>query len=256
MNDRIRITPIRLIDETGEMVGIVETDEARRRAADAGLDLVEVAADVRPPVCRIMDYGKFRYEQSKKDRAGRAKSKVSEMKEVRLGRSMKIDPHDVEIRINQARRFLIEGHRVQIVQNFRGAREMAHRDRGDVRMQEVIERLSDLAKVEAPPRMAGRRMSMILVPDRAKVEAVKRRLAAEKAAKGESATEEPEDETASTTTADGRLGERLQIPVAAAHGDADGGMPDDAIEGDLDDDLDDDFDDDDADDADGDDERD
>jgi translation initiation factor IF-3 len=256
MNDRIRITPIRLIDETGEMVGIVETDEARRRAADAGLDLVEVAADVRPPVCRIMDYGKFRYEQSKKDRAGRAKSKVSEMKEVRLGRSMKIDPHDVEIRINQARRFLIEGHRVQIVQNFRGAREMAHRDRGDVRMQEVIERLSDLAKVEAPPRMAGRRMSMILVPDRAKVEAVKRRLAAEKAAKGESATEEVEEieEAATTTTADGRLGERLQIPVAAAHGDADGVMPDDPIEGDLDDE----FDDDDADDADddGDDERD
>ncbi len=239
MNDRIRITPIRLIDETGEMVGIVETDEARRRAADAGLDLVEVAADVRPPVCRIMDYGKFRYEQSKKDRAGRAKSKVSEMKEVRLGRSMKIDPHDVEIRINQARRFLIEGHRVQIVQNFRGAREMAHRDRGDVRMREVIERLADLAKVEAPPRMAGRRMSMILVPDRAKCEAIKRRLAAEKAAKGESETEEIEDET-STTTADGRLGERLQIPVAAAHGDVEGAGPEDGLEGDFDDDFDDD----------------
>lgn len=250
MNDRIRITPIRLIDETGEMVGIVETDEARRRAADAGLDLVEVAADVRPPVCRIMDYGKFRYEQSKKDRAGRAKSKVSEMKEVRLGRSMKIDPHDVEIRINQARRFLIEGHRVQIVQNFRGAREMAHRDRGDVRMREVIERLADLAKVEAPPRMAGRRMSMILVPDRAKVEAIKRRLAAEKAAKGEPETEEVEDEAA-TTTADGRLGERLQIPVAAAHGDVEG-VSTDALD-DVFDDADDDFDDDEEGDEEGDD---
>ena len=108
INDRIRITPIRLIDENGEMVGVVDTDEARRRAAELGLDLVEIAADVRPPVVRIMDYGKFRYEQSKKDRAGRAKSKVSEMKEVRLGRSMKIDPHDVEIRVSQARRFLIE----------------------------------------------------------------------------------------------------------------------------------------------------
>ncbi|MGA1045285.1 MAG: translation initiation factor IF-3 [Phycisphaerales bacterium] len=251
MNERIRITPIRLIDETGEMVGIVETDEARRRAADAGLDLVEVAADVRPPVCRIMDYGKFRYEQSKKDRAGRAKSKVSEMKEVRLGRSMKIDPHDVEIRINQARRFLAEGHRVQIVQNFRGAREMAHRDRGDVRMQEVIERLSDLAKVEAPPRMAGRRMSMILVPDRAKVEAYKRRIAAEKAARGESVEEEVEEieEAATTTTADGRLGERLQIPVAASHGESDGSSP----SGGIDDDLGEDFDDEDDDDGEGDD---
>ncbi len=213
MNDRIRITPIRLIDETGEMIGIVDTDEARRRAADAGLDLVEVAADVRPPVCRIMDYGKFRYEQSKKDRAGRAKSKVSEMKEVRLGRSMKIDPHDVEIRLNQARKFLLEGHRVQIVQNFRGAREMAHRDRGDIRMREVIERLADLAKVEAPPRMAGRRMSMILVPDRTKVEAFKRKEAKAKAATP--ASPAAAEEASATTTEDGRLGERLNIPVPA-----------------------------------------
>jgi len=191
MNERIRITPIRLIDEDGEMVGVVDTDEARRRAADLGLDLVEMAADVRPPVCRIMDYGKYRFEQRKKDRAGRARSKGSELKEVRLGRSMKIDPHDVGIRMNQARKFLMAGHRVQIVQNFRGAREMAHRDRGDIRMREVIEQLADISKVEMPPRMNGRRMNMILVPDRPKIEAIKRQQAAEVAAAGEDAPTEP-----------------------------------------------------------------
>jgi len=231
INDRIRITPIRLIDENGEMVGVVDTDEARRRAAELGLDLVEIAADVRPPVVRIMDYGKFRYEQSKKDRAGRAKSKVSEMKEVRLGRSMKIDPHDVEIRISQARRFLVEGHRVQIVQNFRGAREMAHKDRGDIRMKEIIDRLADLAKVEVPPRLNGRRISMIMVPDRTKVEAFKRKEAASRPAApageaphGEAPTGADAPETAppprrvpigSDASPPPASGERLQIPPIA-----------------------------------------
>jgi len=173
VNDRIRITPIRLIDENGEMVGIVETDEARMRAMQLGLDLVEIAADVRPPVCKIMDFGKFKYEESKKNKANRQKAKASEMKEVRLGRSMKIDPHDVAIRLAQARRFLIEGHKVQIVQNFRG-REVAHRSKGDVRMAEIIKELSDLGRVEMSPRMNGRRLTMIIGPDKVRVEAWKK----------------------------------------------------------------------------------
>lgn len=179
INDRIRISPVRLIDAAGEMVGIVDLDDAKRRAYDAGLDLVEVAADVRPPVVRIMDYGKFKYEKAKQDRAN--KSKVTEMKEVRLGRSMKIDPHDVDIRLRQARQFLIEGHKVQIVQNFRG-REIAHRGRGDDRMDDIIERLSEVGRVELSPRLNGRRMTMIIGPDRTKIEALKRREAAAKAA--------------------------------------------------------------------------
>ncbi|MFM1804535.1 MAG: hypothetical protein RL136_1414 [Planctomycetota bacterium] len=160
------------------MVGVVELDEAKRRAYDAGLDLVEISPDSRPPVCKIMDFGKYKYEQSKKEKANKAKSKSSEMKEVRLGRSMKIDPHDVDIRIAQARRFLIEGHRVQIIQNFRG-REMAFREKGDIRMEEIIHRLADLAKVEVPPRLNGRRMGMILVPEKQKVEAYKKKMVAE-----------------------------------------------------------------------------
>jgi len=173
VNDRIRITPIRLIDENGEMVGIVETEEARMRAMQLGLDLVEIAADVRPPVCKIMDFGKFKYEESKKNKANRQKSKGGEMKEVRLGRSMKIDPHDVAIRLAQARRFLIEGHKVQIVQNFRG-REVAHRSRGDERMAAIIKELSDLGRVEMSPRMNGRRLTMIIGPDKTRVEAWKK----------------------------------------------------------------------------------
>jgi translation initiation factor IF-3 len=172
INDRIRITPIRLIDENQNMVGVVELDEARRRAYELGLDLVEISPDARPPVVRIMDFGKYKYEIAKKEKA--SKSKTTELKEVRLGRSMKIDPHDVEIRLQQATRFLLEGHKVQIVQNFKG-REIAHRSRGEDRMQEIISRLSEVAKVEVPPRMNGRRMSMIFAPDRAKVEQYKRK---------------------------------------------------------------------------------
>ena len=166
-----------MIDANNEMVGVVEIDDALRRAREAGLDLVEIASTAVPPVCRIMDFGKWKYEQSKRYRASKAKSARSELKEVRLGRSMKIDPHDVEIRIDQARRFLIEGHKVQIVQNFRG-RELMHRERGDQRMQEIIKKLSDLGKLEVPPRLMGRRMTLIMAPDRAKIDQARQRQAA------------------------------------------------------------------------------
>ena len=172
MNDRIRITPVRLIDQNGEMVGVVETDEASRMALEAGLDLVEISPDARPPVCKIMDYGKFKYEEAKKNKA--SKSKSSELKEVRLGRSMKIDPHDVGIRVQQARRFLLEGHKVQLVASFKG-REMAHREIGDRLIQDVISRLVDLGKLELAPRLNGKRINVIIAPDRQKIEQWKRK---------------------------------------------------------------------------------
>jgi translation initiation factor IF-3 len=174
INDRIRASKVFLIDHNNEKVGVVDTIEALRRSHEAGLDLVEVSPDSTPPVCRILDFGKYKYELAKKEKANRAKTKTAELKEVRLGRSMKIDPHDVEIRINQARRFLIEGHKVQIVQNFRG-REMMHRDRGNQRMKEIIEKLVDLGKVELAPRMMGRRMMVILSPDKPKIDAYLRK---------------------------------------------------------------------------------
>ncbi len=180
MNEQIRKSPIRVIDENNEQLGVMETPAALQRAREAGLDLVEIHADSEPPVCRILDYGKFRYEQSKKEKANKARSKTAELKEVRLGRSMKIDPHDVEIRLNQARRFLMEGHKVQIVQNFRG-REMMHKDKGTERLDGIITALEDISKVEMPARLAGRRMTLILAPDKAKIEKIKRKQAAEKA---------------------------------------------------------------------------
>ena len=149
------------------MIGVVEIGEAKRLAFDAGLDLVEIAATSTPPVVRIMDFGRWKYEQSKKDRANKAKSKGVELKEIRLGRSMKIDPHDIEIRLDQARRFLIEGHKVQIVQNCRG-REMAHKERGRVRMKQIIEKLSDVGKVEREPRLAGPARTMNRRQERSK----------------------------------------------------------------------------------------
>ena len=163
---------MRLIDENENMIGVLSVEDALNRAREVDLDLVEVSPDSDPPVCRILDFGKYRYEQSKKEKANRARSKTLEMKEVRLGRSMKIDPHDISIRLDQARRFLIDGHKVQIVQNFRG-REMLHKERGNERMQHVMDTLDDVAKIETPPRMAGRRMTMILAPDKTKIARIK-----------------------------------------------------------------------------------
>ena len=120
MNERIRVREVRLIDAEGKQVGVVPTDDARRMAAEAGFDLVEVAPDARPPVCKIMDYGKYKYELSKKEQKSRAASKSAEMKEVRLGRSIKIDSHDVQIRVDQARRFLMAGHKVLFTGFLRG----------------------------------------------------------------------------------------------------------------------------------------
>ena len=158
VNRQIRIPEVRLIDETGEQVGIVSTDDARRRAEDAGLDLVEVSPTARPPVCRILDYGKFKYEQRKKERTG-SKHATSQLKELRV-RPM-IDSHDLEYRLKKGREFLSQGHKVQVVCVFRG-RQMDHPEHGHRVMREVADHLADLSKVEVPPRLQGRRMTMLL----------------------------------------------------------------------------------------------
>ncbi len=178
VNHEIRLSPINLIDQNNERVGIIDTRDAMRMAEEAGLDLVEIRANERPPMCKIMDYGKYKYELSKKSKG--QKNKAQELKEVRLGRSAKIDPHDVGIRVNQARKFLMQGHKVQFVQRFRG-REMQHKDIGLDRLREIAQELSDISKIDAPPRQAGRQMSMLLSPDKQRVEAIKRKLEAEKA---------------------------------------------------------------------------
>jgi translation initiation factor IF-3 len=180
VNHLIRITPIRLIGPDNEQIGVIETSEAMRMAQEAGLDLVEIVADSRPPVCKIMDYGKYKYELSQKQRKNRAASKATEMKQIRLGRSVKIDPHDVQIRIDQARRFLMAGHKVHIIQRFRG-REIAHKEIGLDHLKECVEKLGDICKVEQSPRWMNKEASIILAPDKVKIETVKRRLEKEKA---------------------------------------------------------------------------
>lgn len=162
-NRQIRISPIRLIDEEGEMQGVVPTEQALRRAQDAGLDLVEIAPNVRPPVCRILDYGKWKYDQQKKNDKQRATQRHSTLKEVKI-RTTKIDPHDLQIKTNNARRFLEQGHKVQIGLQYRG-REMAHQDIGRDIMDSIKRELFMISKVEQDFRMQGRRGNMVLAPD-------------------------------------------------------------------------------------------
>jgi translation initiation factor IF-3 len=163
INEAIRTSPVRLIDDNNEQIGVIEVTEAKRRAKEAGLDLVEVSPQSSPPVCRIMDYGKWKYSQKKKDQKARSHSKQSELKEVRL--RPQIDPHDLEIKTVRSRGFLEEGHKVQFTIQFKG-REMAHRELGMDLMREVAKSLEDLSRVEAAPRNMGRRMTMILIPER------------------------------------------------------------------------------------------
>ncbi|MEE9212429.1 MAG: translation initiation factor IF-3 [Phycisphaeraceae bacterium] len=163
VNDIIRTSPVRLIDENNEQIGVVELDEARQRARDADLDLVEVAPQSDPPVCRIMDYGKWKYQQKKKEQKARSHATKSELKGMRL--RPKIDEHDLTIKVDRARQFLQDANKVQFTMIFRG-REMAHRDLGLRTMQKICQTLGDISKVEAAPRMMHRRMTMVLAPDR------------------------------------------------------------------------------------------
>lgn len=159
INRQIRIPEVRLINAANEQVGIISTDEARRMADESGLDLVEVQPNADPPVCRILDYGKFKYTQKKKER-GAAKHKAhSTLKELRVRPA--IDPHDLEYRLVQGRKFLEDGHKVQVVCIFRG-RQRAHPELGYNVMKRVAQTLEDISKVEAEPRMSGPRMTMLL----------------------------------------------------------------------------------------------
>jgi translation initiation factor IF-3 len=161
INEQIRISPVRVVSHDGQMLGILPTPEAQKIAIDAGLDLVEVAGNVRPPVCRIMDYGKFKYEQNKKKKDN-TKTHQVQIKEIRL--RPKTGDHDIEFKIKQARTFLEHKDKVKVNVMFRG-RENAHHDRGREMLQQVIQQLEDVAKVEKSPGMeSGRNMSIVLAP--------------------------------------------------------------------------------------------
>ena len=162
-NEQIRISPIRLINDKEEQVGIVSTSDALRMAREAGLDLVEVAPTARPPVCRIMDYGKWRYQQQKKEDKSRASSRAGQLKELKF-KTVKIGDNDLMIKINHAREFLKEGNKVQFTLQFRG-REMAHIELGRDIFNKVKQELWPVSKVERDAKMEGRRMTLVLQPD-------------------------------------------------------------------------------------------
>ena len=178
----IRISPVRVIGPNEEQFGVLETPAALQKANELGMDLVEISPDARPPVCKIMDYGKYKYELGQKQRKQRAASKATEMKELRLGRSVKIDEHDIKVRIDQARRFLMAGHKVMFTQRFKG-REIAHKELGLENLRSVYDALTDLCKLEQSPRWFGKQASIILAPDKIKIEAIKRKIEKDKAAK-------------------------------------------------------------------------
>lgn len=163
VNEQIRADSVRLIDENNQQLGIVERYIAANKAREAGLDLVEVAPASNPPVCRIMDYGKWLYEEKRKKKESRKKSLQHNIaiKEVRM--RPETDPHDLEIKINHARKFLEKGHKVQFTMMFRG-RQMLHQDLAREVFDQVNEALEDIAKIDRPAKMSSRRMIQILSP--------------------------------------------------------------------------------------------
>jgi translation initiation factor IF-3 len=161
INDAIRAREVRLIDENGQNVGVVSRVDALDRAVAAGLDLVEVSPDAQPPVCKILDYGKFKYQEQKKAAEARKNQKIVEIKEIKMRPT--IDDHDYDVKMRSIKRFFEEGDKVKVTLRFRG-REMAHQEIGYQLLQRVKAELQELSKVEAEPRLEGRQMVMVLAP--------------------------------------------------------------------------------------------
>ncbi len=152
---------VRLVDENGEQVGVVAIADALRRAEDAGLDLMEVSPNADPPVCKILDYGRFRYEAQKKKNEARKKQKVIEVKEIKMRPN--IDTHDYEVKMRAIHRFIDDGDKVKVTMRFRG-REMVHQDLGKQVLDRVREEMEEKAKVEQFPKIEGRQMTMVMAP--------------------------------------------------------------------------------------------
>jgi translation initiation factor IF-3 len=161
INDAIRAREVRLIDETGQNVGVVGKADALARAEQAGLDLVEVSPDAEPPVCKILDFGKYKYQEQKKAAEARKHQKIVEIKEIKMRPS--IDDHDYDVKMRAIRRFFEEGDKVKITLRFRG-REMAHQHLGMDVLKRVKVDTEPIAKVESEPRFEGRQMVMVLAP--------------------------------------------------------------------------------------------
>ena len=161
INGAIRAPKVRCIDPEGEQLGVLDTHDAIRKAEDFGLDLVEVQPNADPPVCKILDYGKFKYEAQKRANEARKKQKIIEVKEIKLRPN--IDEHDYQVKMRNVQKFLTAGDKVKVTLRFRG-REMAHQELGANVLTRVREETDEFAKVEAMPKLEGRQMIMVLAP--------------------------------------------------------------------------------------------
>ncbi|MEO1248881.1 MAG: translation initiation factor IF-3 [Pseudomonadota bacterium] len=161
MNEQIDLPKVRLVDVAGEMMGVVPIEQALAAAYDAGLDLVEVSPNADPPVCKILDYGKYKFEAQKKKAEARKKQKVVDVKEIKLRPN--IDTNDYNIKLRSARRFIDDGDKVKVTMRFRG-REMAHQELGMNVLIRTRDDLEEIAKVEQMPKLEGRQMTMVLAP--------------------------------------------------------------------------------------------
>jgi len=163
INEQIRDKEVRLIGTDGEQLGIVSSKEAQKLADEAGLDLVKIAPTAKPPVCKIIDYGKYRYEQARKEKEAKKKQKTVELKEIRL--SPNIDTNDLNTKINSAKKFIEKGNKVKVTLRFRG-REMAHMNQSKYILDDFAEALADVAVVEKAPKVEGRSIGMVLAEKR------------------------------------------------------------------------------------------
>ena len=159
INEQIRDREVRVIGENGEQLGVMPTRDAMKLAEEAGVDLVKIAPTAKPPVCKIVDYGKFKYEQTRKEKEARKKQKTVEIKEIRLS------PNDLNTKVNAARKFITKGDRVKITLRFRG-REMAHMNNSKHILDDIAQALSDVAVVDKAPKVEGRSMTMFLAEKR------------------------------------------------------------------------------------------
>ena len=163
INEQIRDREIRMIVEDGEQLGIMSARDAMKLAREANLDLVKIAPTAKPPVCKIIDYGKYRYEQARKEKEARKKQKTIEVKEIRL--SPNIDTNDLNTKVNQARKFVSGGNKVKVAVRFRG-RELAHTAVGKTILEDFAQKLSDIAVIDKPAKLEGKSMVMFLVEKR------------------------------------------------------------------------------------------
>ncbi len=161
VNEKISSTKVRLVDENGEMIGVLSRKDALERAYEAGLDLVEVSPNADPPVCKILDYGKYKFEEQKRRAEIRKKQKIIEIKEIQLRPG--IDKNDFDVKMRSARKFIEEGDKLKVTLRFRG-RELSHQQLGMDVLNRVKESLQDVAKVEQHPKLEGKRVIMVMGP--------------------------------------------------------------------------------------------